>query len=395
MSEEKKLDILDYFIVLIKWKKFIVIFMFFSLLLTYLTIRFTIKEQYDSQALIIPSEDNSVSGLAGLLSDFDPFSMGFGGGASPEMGMYNTIIFSRSSLENVIKKFDIYRVYEVDTTGVEYKQNTLEMLSKSLSTEITDDGAFVIKARTINAQLSADIVNYVINMMNDRIIELRAKKSRLNRQFLGKRVAEVKAQLTAAEDSLKVFQEESGILSAEDQIRNILGVYSDLEVNLMAKETQLNILENVLSKNSSEVEALKMEVETYKKQFEKLKKSGNDSGTIVAMEDIPQAGLTYLRLYRNVQIQQQILQFVLPLYEQAKFDEQKDLPILQVIDYAEAPPKKSYPPRTVMSLAINIGIFILLTLYIFMKENEVVKGSEKFNFVKKNLFNFKSPEYKG
>ena len=97
---------------------------------------------------------------------------------------------------------------------------------------------------------------------------------------------------------------------------------------------------------------------------------------------------------REVEIGQSILQFVLPLYEQAKFEEQKDTPILQIIDYAEAPPKKSFPPRALMTLIINFGIFIILTLYIFFKENEVLDGSDKVRFIKKNLFNFKSVEYK-
>ncbi len=393
MSEEKNINLLDYLLVLLKWKRFIIIFMFCSLVIIYLLIRFTIKEQFDAYSVIVPSEENSLGGLSGLLGSLDPFSIGLGP-SSGEMGMYNTIIYSRSSLEEIIRKFDIYRKYDVDTTGVEYKVKTIEMLSKSITTEMTDDGAFVISVRSIGAQLSADISNYLIELMNRRIIELRAKKSRLNREFLGERLAEIRYNLKSAEDSLKEFQEKTGILSAEEQVKSMLRVYSDLEVNLMTKKLELSIMENIYSENSAEVEGLKMQVNEFEKQYNKLKNQGVDNSMLVPVEELPEHAITYFRLLRDIEINQQILQFVVPLYEQARFDEQKDTPVMQVIDYAEAPPKKSYPPRVLLTLAINIGIFVFLTLYIFFKENTVIQESPKYQFFRKNLFNFKSVEYK-
>jgi len=393
MIEKSNIDILDYLIVLIKWKRFILIFMIASMISTYVLIRFAIDEQFDSAALIIPSEDNSMGGLAGLLSGFDPFSMGLGGSASPELGRYNTIIFSRTSLEQLIKKFDIYKVYDIDTSGVEYKQLTLEMLSDNIKTEITDEGAYSVKVRSIDPELSANMANYIIKMLNDRTVELRVKKSKLNREFLGKRVSEVRETLKNAEDSLKVFQEESGILSADDQLRSILSVYSNLEIELISKQTELKIMEQVLSKESPEVEKMSIQVEALREEYNKLKEEGNKDGLLVSADDLPEKGLTYLRLLREIEISQSILQFVLPLFEQAKFEEQKDTPILQVIDYAEAPPKKSYPPRVLATLAINFGVFIFLTFYIFLKENKNLKGSDKLTFIRKNLFNLKSVEY--
>jgi len=58
----------------------------------------------------------------------------------------------------------------------------------------------------------------------------------------------------------------------------------------------------------------------------------------------------------------------MPLYEQAKIEEKKDYPVLQVIDYAVPPAKKSYPPRTIFSLVGAISVLLLVFTYMVVRE---------------------------
>ena len=44
------------------------------------------------------------------------------------------------------------------------------------------------------------------------------------------------------------------------------------------------------------------------------------------LSTFPGVGIESLRLYRDLAIQQKIIEFLVPLYEQAKVDEQKDVP---------------------------------------------------------------------
>ncbi len=99
MAEDKKIDLLDYFVILVKWKKFLVALLFPIMIVSYLAIYFLIEEQFDSSALLVPAEDTSMGGIAGLIGNYGanlPFDIG--AGSSPEMNMYNTIIYSRTNL---------------------------------------------------------------------------------------------------------------------------------------------------------------------------------------------------------------------------------------------------------------------------------------------------------
>jgi uncharacterized protein involved in exopolysaccharide biosynthesis len=83
--------------------------------------------------------------------------------------------------------------------------------------------------------------------------------------------------------------------------------------------------------------------------------------------------LAYFRLFRRVEIGNKLLEFIIPLYEQAKFEEKKDTPILQVIDDAVPPLKKAYPQRLFLTLVITVAAMLITLLALILRE--VVRGS--------------------
>ncbi|MDX1373369.1 MAG: Wzz/FepE/Etk N-terminal domain-containing protein, partial [Nitrososphaeraceae archaeon] len=109
MENEKKINLLDLLVILVKWKKVLILILLPAMVLIYLAIYFIIEEQFDANAIIIPAEDQTLGGFSAILGDLGnnlPFDIG-GSIPSQEMSLYNTIIYSRSNLENVINKFDL------------------------------------------------------------------------------------------------------------------------------------------------------------------------------------------------------------------------------------------------------------------------------------------------
>jgi len=391
MAEEKKIDLLDYFVILIKWKKFLIALLFPFMIITYLGIYFLIEEQFDSSALLVPAEDASMGGIAGLIGNFGvnlPFDIG--AGSSPEMNMYNTIIYSRTNLQNIIDKFDLYKVYKLSSEVKDYKKRAIESLSSSISANETEFSAYELTVRANSPQLSADITNYIIKLLNEKLIELRTQKSKNNRIFLGERVEEIRQNLRNAEDSLMIFQEESGILEPEEQFKGLVTAFTTLETELITKQIEKSILEKLRGSNSPQVESINIEVNEFKKRLKEMKKYGTPEGIIPSIESMPENAMSYYRLFREVEINSKILEFVLPLYEQAKIEEKKDIPTLQVIDSAIPPAKKSFPPRTILTLLITFSVFVITFIFILMKENENLRGSEKMKYIRKNMFRWRS-----
>jgi len=99
-----------------------------------------------------------------------------------------------------------------------------------------------------------------------------------------------------------------------------------------------------------------------------LRSKSVPGSTLLPLKTLPRTAVEYLRRYREVEINNLILEFVTPLYEQAKLDEAKDYPVLQVIDYAIPPAKKSYPPRVLFSLIGALSVTLLVYVFLLIRD---------------------------
>jgi uncharacterized protein involved in exopolysaccharide biosynthesis len=392
MSDEKKVDLLDFIIIFVKWKKFFLFLCLPVLFITYFSIYFLVDEQFESSALIIPSDDGLSSGLSGLLGGLGgdlPFNLG-GMSSNPELDMYNTIIYSRTNIEKVIEKFDLYNIYKIDQTKKGFREDAIKAVSQSIQAKETETMAYQIVVTANTPKLATDIANFIVDELNEKLIELRTQKSKNNREFLAERVTDIKTQLSASEDSLMKFQEKSGILDPQEQFKGIVSAYTSLETQLITKQVQSKVVEKLRGTDSPEYNAIDIEVSEFENRLSKMRESGEAGGIMPSLNKLPQKGISYFRLLRNVEINSKILEFILPLYEQAKLEEKKDIPTLQIIDYAVPPTKKSFPPRAILTLLVTFIVFLFAFLLILLKENRKLQDSEKMKLIKSNFFRWKS-----
>jgi tyrosine-protein kinase Etk/Wzc len=382
MAEYKGLDFLDFLVVLTKWKKFLLILIISTFLISYLAIYFLIDEEFDSKALIIPSDDASSSGsISGMMKNLKDLPLGLGGiSKSKSTDLYLTIIYSRSNLENIIEKFDLMNDY-----GLESIEKTVKLFSKKIEAAVTDEDAFEITVRAKTREKAAEIVNYILEVLNQKVIELNVAKSRDNRIFLENRYSELKENLRVVEDSLQRFQQSTGLYEAKEQLKLIAGAYTELDTKISMKKIELEILENVYEKESPQANMLRQEISLMESEFNGLKRNKNDESFLLALNSLPENMKNFLRLYRDIEIYTAILEFIVPLYEQAKLEEQKNIPVLQVIDYGVVPEKKAYPPRLLIAFIVTLIVSLFAASTLILRE--IIKNSSnpKVAFIVSNL----------
>lgn len=368
MPSTNNLHFSDFVDFVVKRKELFVIVFLISLVMSYGLIFFLIGERFDATATIIPRQDmtmnlasTALKGLKGI-----PLNLGGGVSASDQMDLYKTIIYSRTMLESVVRKFNLVSVYGLDTTDIAFMEKALKRLKDEIETKETEESAFTITVRARTRQMSADMTNYIVRTMNDRIVELQVSRSRDNRIFLENRVHEIYSEIRIAEDSLRSYQERTGMLDVKSQLEGILKTHASLETDYVGKQLQLSIMRKMMNGEAPPVKELEIQVEEYAKRLRELRSEGDPGSPLLPLKSIPIISAGYVDRYREVEIDNLLLEFVMPLYEQAKIEEKKDYPVLQVIDYAVPPAKKSYPPRTLLALlgAFSITLVVILALMI-------------------------------
>ncbi|MEK7249817.1 MAG: hypothetical protein AAB209_05270, partial [Bacteroidota bacterium] len=92
-----------------------------------------------------------------------------------------------------------------------------------------------------------------------------------------------------------------------------------------------------------------------------------DLKVFVPFSKVPDLGIEFVRRFRNVEIQYKILQFITPLYEQAKVEERRQTPSVIVLDKAgpaerKAKPKVSLYGLLALVISLVVSLFVVLTI---------------------------------
>lgn len=382
MSEPKSFHLVTYVEFLVRRKELFLVVFIGSLLLSYGAIYVLIEEQFEATATLIPREEEMSSSAAGLLRNLKslPFSLGTKSPHS-DMDLYTTIIYSRSMLEDVVNAFGLIAVYGLDTGAVDHMEKAVKRLSKEVSTKETIESAFLLTVRAGTRQRAADMTNFIIRRMNERIVELNSSRSGQNREFLGKRLREISADLKAAEDSLRAFQERTGLLDVKSQLSGIIAAHTELETQLAAKKFQRGILERMYDKESPQVAEAQMQIDVYQKKLAELRSVGDPGSPLLPLKSLPLTTVEYLRRYREVELNNLLLEYVMPLYEQARFEEKRDTPVLQVIDYGIPPAKKSYPPRTLFAFIGALSVSLIVYVILLTRNAVLSEGDPRWRAV--------------
>ena len=89
---------------------------------------------------------------------------------------------------------------------------------------------------------------------------------------------------------------------------------------------------------------------------------------LLPFKNTPELGAEYLRRYRDVEIQYKILQFIAPLYEQAKVEENRSTPSVVVLDHASVPEMKAKPKIMLFALLAFVSSTLLGLMAVFVLE---------------------------
>src|SRR5438445_2933317 len=143
---------------------------------------------------------------------------------------------------------------------------------------------------------------------------------------------------------------------------------------LIAAESELKGLEQIYTPNNVRVRSVRARIAELRKQLEKMGgKEGTETNNSATASDslypsirkLPLLGVTYADLYRRTKIQEAVYETLTQEYELAKVQEAKETPTVRILDEPAVPERKSFPPRTLITLGFGFLAFcagVLLAL---------------------------------
>jgi tyrosine-protein kinase Etk/Wzc len=386
-DNSKKLE--DLLIIFVKYRKLI----FINVLLVTIAsviISLLISNKYTATASFIsPKKKGGLFGdIGGFSSSIKDLSRTLGGRlgtVSDEAYNYLVILQSRTASQKMIQKFNLRDIYEIDKDKP--YEDVIKALRGNVDFNIEDEGNIVISVTDKIPERAAEMANYYVQILNEISTELSITESRNNREFIEKRFIQAQNDILTIEDSLENFSKKYNVLAIEDQIKAAIGVAAEIKAKLEIAKLELEILTQNYGDNNPLVQQANLKVDELIKQLGSLR-FGEDKNlksslnVFVPFEKVPETGILYIRLKRNYEIQNKILEFIYPIYEQAKIEEQKNIPVVLVVDNAIPPEKKSSPRRSLIVIGAFLISFFFSLAYALIKESYSSMQTDQDRFKK-------------
>lgn len=379
VKEKREVMFTDYLSIMLKWKKFLIINLLIIGIIT-TGITFLIPEKFKANATIMIQESSNNGLLGGMMQDIGGvFSKAFGGGTGNSEDKLFGFLSSNQMAEKIISKFDLVEYYEIN----KYKRDkTLKAFHDDFKFDLNDNGFIEISMIHENPNISAEIVNYSISEL-DKMNQLYAiSYAKKYREFVEKRYFKNMRELQIAQDSLEKFQKKYKIYAIPEQIEAAFSAYAELEKELTIKELERDLIEKTQGKDSPNYEVANTQVKLMQNKIKQLKEGKNNSEESIIflkLKDLPQIQKEFLEIKRELEIQSKLLEFTLPMYEQAMMEEQKTIPAITIIDEAVPPELKDSPKKAFIILSI-----LLLALFIHLPI--VFRGYKMASYNPKNSF---------
>ncbi|MGD0790747.1 MAG: GNVR domain-containing protein [Terriglobales bacterium] len=277
--------------------------------------------------------------------------------------LYVGMLRSRTSEDGLIRRFDLLRVYR-DKKMSDARHD----LENASSIVLGKEGFVSISVEDKDRSRASQIANAYVDELRQLTQDLAVTEAGQRRLFFERQLELAKNNLADAEQALKETEQKTGLIQLDGQAKAIIESVVKLRALMAAKEVELHAMRLFSTEQNPDVMLGEQQLSGLRAQLARLEKQSGGPGDVagkvevsagnVPAGNVPEAGLQYVRKLRDVKYAETIFELLAKQYEVARLDEAKTAAVIQVLDPAIEPDRKSSPPRTLIVVIVTLlGLF--------------------------------------
>jgi tyrosine-protein kinase Etk/Wzc len=366
----RNVDLLEYALVVAKHKRAILTFVA-SVAIVTAAISLFVPNKYTATAVIMPPRQDQ-SSPAAFLGELIGRGSGGGAGIATALGLQNpndlyaSVLKSRTVADRLIDKFKLHDLYEQDTLV-----ETREELAEHTNIVAGKDGLIAVSFEDKDPKRAAAIANAYIDELEALTADLAISDASRRRKHFEQQVHEARGSLAKADQALKVVQEQTGLIKPSEQAQAIFAAIGAVRAQVAAKEVELSAMQTFATPHNPEVVLAQDQLKSLKVQLARLESNSQlvPGNVQVPTSKVPEYGLLYLEKFRDVRYYEALYELLAKQLELARIEEGKNSTIIQLVDKAVEPDKKSKPKRTLIVLISAFAALVVGILYAFVRDN--------------------------
>jgi uncharacterized protein involved in exopolysaccharide biosynthesis len=349
--------------------------------------------RYTATVTLLPPQQGSSMGaaLASQLGNLGGMAALAGGslGLKNPNDMYVAMFKSRTVEDAMVQHFGLMQEYRA-----KYPSDARKAFENYAVVDgSAKDGMIHISVQDHDPRRAADLANGFVDQFRLQSQHLAITEASQRRLFFEQQLEQAKDNLANAEEAMKETEQQTGVIQLDSQARALIESAESLRAQVAAKEVQLQGMRTYATGENSQVVQAQQELDSMRAQLAKLGGSEDSAsgGIIVPKGQVPEAGLEYVRKLRDVKYNETIFDILARQFEVAKLDEAKQGALIQVVDPAVPPDRRSFPKRTLIVLGATIAGLLagisLACIFVFIERMKAFpKTNAKLLYLKHMLF---------
>lgn len=347
---------------LFKHKWLIILTVFFATAAS-VVVSFMLPVWYRSTTNVVPpqTEDtglsSALSGLSGALKDFGLTQLGGVGG---DTYTFMVILESRTVLDSIIKKYDLAKEYDIPYSEMDMLR---EAFRANVSITYEKQGNYIISVWSKDPKKAADMANEYVQIANELSVKVFRQEKTISRKHLENRIAVIDSNLVAVGDSLEVFSRDNMMFAPEEQARAVSLALADLKANKIQTQIIYDYYKNNYGEDYPYTSLYKSLLTQTTNQVEQALEEPGYAGDF-SIRDASSVTIKYMKYYTEFETYSRVKAFLLPMLEEARLDETKQIKNLFVVDEAIPALKKDRPRKSIIVAGTFIASFVFIVVLI-------------------------------
>ena len=319
--------------------------------LTALGITLLIAPTFTASTTVLPPQQ-AQSGAASALASLGSLA-GLAGGAagiSSPGERYVALMQSVTLSDRIVEQFKLMEVYE-EKFRVDARK---ELASNVRITLGKKDGLLTVEVDDKSPQRAADIANRYVDELRRITGTLAVTEAQQRRAFFERQLQQSRDRLVGAQQALQASGFNAGALKSEPKAA--AEAYARLKAETTSADLRLQILRGTMADGTAEVRQQQTLLTGLREQLARAEHASDNSG-----------GPDYVGKYREFKYQETLFEFYARQFELARADESREGALIQVVDPATPPEKKSKPKRAIIAIATTLASLLALLAFVLVR----------------------------
>ena len=335
---------------------------------TALGISFMIPPTYTAKTQFLPPQQQQ-SAAASMLASLGSLGglAGAVGGIKNPADQFIAYMKSVTLQDALIERFKLLERYEAKT-----KTDARLALTGSVRAVSGKDGLISVEVDDKDPKFAAELANAHVEELGKLLGKLATTEAQQRRLFFEKQLTLSKEKLIQSEIALKATGVSGSVLKSNPA--SAVAAVAGLQAAVTAQEVKLGAMRGYLAETAPEFKQALNELANLKAQLTKQEKDTPASSNMTAQGD-------YVSKYREFKYNETLFELFAKQFEIAKVDESREGAVIQILDAAQPPERKSKPKKALIAIIATLAAGFALLLFVFIRQalNNAGKDREAAN----------------